>query len=615
MMVCWIRFWQQSYLFFTSLIILTVTLITSGCGDGISNDSELQSSQTSSASLKIRWHNTFYRENSEIVDLAAALDCQTSGVESVVCEVYGPSGNRLATGGPWPCTVGRGRVDGIPSGADRTFVVLAENADNNISYHGQTPGITIMPNQVTEGIVVEAYPFIPNLTDPEDGVQLDPNSFSFEWERIETANQYLVQVAEDVEFQSIVINETIGGVTYVPTTLSPSTTYFWRIMAVDLFSNIGVASQVRSFVTTDCTYTISSTENSFGQQGGSGSFDVTSSSGDCEWTTSISADWITISAGASGRGDGSVSYTVAANTLSSERTGTIIVGGQSHTITQEGLDCTYQISPPSNSFPYQGGDGLIQVTTSAGNCPWNVSSSDDWISVSPISGIGDGTVTYIVTSNPTAARRDGNITIAGQIHRITQEFASDEIPTVNITYPTDQQNYTSDNDRIDIRGTAFDDRGVAVVNWSNSLGGNGTCSGTTSWSANNIALSQGDNVITVTARDTGGNIGNDVLTVRYNPPVICEETIEQGGDTPETHNIEMGQNSGIFWFSYDTYIQEDIIIIRYEGEEIFNTGCVGEASSLDFWYEGSSTQITVEVIPNCNGGSGTQWNFRVECPI
>jgi ABC-type histidine transport system ATPase subunit len=55
----------------------------------------------------------------------------------------------------------------------------------------------------------------------------------------------------------------------------------------------------------------------------------------CSWTAVSSASWITISSGASGSGNGTVLYTVAANTLRDPRTGTLTVGGQTLSVTQD----------------------------------------------------------------------------------------------------------------------------------------------------------------------------------------------------------------------------------------------------------------------------------------
>lgn len=85
-----------------------------------------------------------------------------------------------------------------------------------------------------------------------------------------------------------------------------------------------------------CTYGISPTNNTFGAGGGTGSVTVTTQSG-CTWSA-ISNDpsWITVTSGSSGSGNGTVGYSVAAYTGTSNRTNTITIAGQTFTITQNG---------------------------------------------------------------------------------------------------------------------------------------------------------------------------------------------------------------------------------------------------------------------------------------
>lgn len=98
--------------------------------------------------------------------------------------------------------------------------------------------------------------------------------------------------------------------------------------------------------------------------------------------------------------------------------------------------------------------------------------------------------------------------------------------------------------------------------------------------------------------------------------VQCNDQQGAGFDTPEIRYIEMGQTSGTFTFSYQTYSQEDRMIVSYNGTELFDTTCLGTGGTLTetISYSGSTTTITVQIIPNCFGGTGTAWNFTVTCP-
>ena len=86
-------------------------------------------------------------------------------------------------------------------------------------------------------------------------------------------------------------------------------------------------------------------------------------------------------------------------------------------------------------------------------------------------------------------------------------------PHVTITSPTSSSSYSTGNYTINIGGSASDDKSVASVAWSNDRGGSGTCTGTNSWSASDIALTAGANTITVTATDVDGNQGSSTLSV------------------------------------------------------------------------------------------------------
>ncbi|HWP43423.1 MAG TPA: S-layer homology domain-containing protein, partial [Blastocatellia bacterium] len=77
--------------------------------------------------------------------------------------------------------------------------------------------------------------------------------------------------------------------------------------------------------------------------GGSDSFNVSAS---CNWTATSNVPWITVTSG-SGTGDGAVSYTVAANTSPSPRTGTITIAGQAFTVYQ---GAAFIDVPPAHPF-------------------------------------------------------------------------------------------------------------------------------------------------------------------------------------------------------------------------------------------------------------------------
>ncbi len=109
-------------------------------------------------------------------------------------------------------------------------------------------------------------------------------------------------------------------------------------------------------------------------------------------------------------------------------------------------------------------------------------------------------------------------------------------------------------------------------------------------------------------------ISTDTSVVASFDNPTCSTQQFEGGDIPETRFIDMGRTSGTFDFSYETYVIPDRIVVSYEGRALFDTGCVGAGDSTSLSYSGTSTLIRVEVQPNCEGDTGTAWDFTVSCP-
>ena len=164
-----------------------------------------------------------------------------------------------------------------------------------------------------------------------------------------------------------------------------------------------------------CIFALNPASQSFGVVGGNGSFNVTTGAG-CHWDAATADGWITITGGATGTGNGMVSFTVQTNNGGS-RTGAISVRGQVFTITQ----CGYVVSPTSKGFGRTGGQGSVTVSAAAG-CSWSAVSNAEWITItSGASGVGNGSVTYSVARfDDPQPSREGTLTVAGRTVTISQ---------------------------------------------------------------------------------------------------------------------------------------------------------------------------------------------------
>ena len=170
-----------------------------------------------------------------------------------------------------------------------------------------------------------------------------------------------------------------------------------------------------------CTYALSPASQSVVAGGGTGSTAVTAPTG-CAWTgVSNNTPWLTVTSGASGTGNGTVAFSATANPNGTPRTGTLTIGGQTFSVNQAAVGCTYALSPASQSVVAGGGTGSTAVTAPTG-CAWTgVSNNTSWLTVtSGASGTGNGTVAFSATANPNGTPRTGTLTIGGQTFSVNQ---------------------------------------------------------------------------------------------------------------------------------------------------------------------------------------------------
>lgn len=99
-------------------------------------------------------------------------------------------------------------------------------------------------------------------------------------------------------------------------------------------SQIGVFLDINSScLTQSCSPAVSPAALSFPEAGGAGSVSVATIAS-CAWTAKSNVPWIVVNSGASGSGNKTVAYTVAASPDPVARTGTLTIAGKTHTVTQ-----------------------------------------------------------------------------------------------------------------------------------------------------------------------------------------------------------------------------------------------------------------------------------------
>jgi Viral BACON domain/Putative binding domain, N-terminal len=141
---------------------------------------------------------------------------------------------------------------------------------------------------------------------------------------------------------------------------------------------------------------------------------------ECQWTAQPEVNWLSITAGASGQGDGAVQFNAAANNDPVTRSGGVMVNGQRAQVTQAGAECRFELASTSASFGQVGGNGSAEVRASSALCTWTASSDAEWIAItSNATGKGTAAVAFTVAST-TGAPRTGTLTIAGLHFNVTQ---------------------------------------------------------------------------------------------------------------------------------------------------------------------------------------------------
>jgi hypothetical protein len=121
-------------------------------------------------------------------------------------------------------------------------------------------------------------------------------------------------------------------------TAPAGTTSGWvTATATDAAGNTSEFADCVQIEKSNCNFLLSLASQSFKANGGTGSVNITAGS-DCNWAAISNADWITIASGNTGKGNGAVSYSVAAYAGHAARTGTLTIAGQTLTVVQAGTD-------------------------------------------------------------------------------------------------------------------------------------------------------------------------------------------------------------------------------------------------------------------------------------
>src|SRR4030095_8584353 len=123
-----------------------------------------------------------------------------------------------------------------------------------------------------------------------------------------------------------------------------------------------------------CAVTVDGPGNPVPAGGGGGTITVQTER-ECQWTAQPEVSWLSISAGSSGQGPGSVQFTATANADPATRSGGVMVNGQRAQIAQAPGECRFELSSNATALSRSGGSGSVDVRAARAPRPWTSGSS------------------------------------------------------------------------------------------------------------------------------------------------------------------------------------------------------------------------------------------------
>jgi hypothetical protein len=285
-----------------------------------------------------------------------------------------------------------------------------------------------------------------------------------------------------------------------------------------------------------CAVTVDSPGSTVPASGGAGTINV-STERECQWSAQPEVTWVSIVAGSSGQGSGTVQFNVGANADPTARSGGVMVNGQRAQVSQAAGECRFELSSNATAFAQAGGSGSVDVRASSPLCTWTASSDVDWIAVNTnASGKGSAPVTFTVAAT-TGPPRVGTLTIAGQHFSVTE--------SEGCSYTISPATFAP--------GASGGSQAVTVTA---GAGCPWTAASNAPWLSVGTASGTGSSVVVVTAAPTSGpsrsgnvTIAGQLLTVTQSPGCSFDVSPLSLSADPAggTRTVNVSTGSGCSW--------------------------------------------------------------------
>ncbi|HEX8267630.1 MAG TPA: BACON domain-containing carbohydrate-binding protein, partial [Pyrinomonadaceae bacterium] len=185
----------------------------------------------------------------------------------------------------------------------------------------------------------------------------------------------------------------------------------------------------------NCSYSLSASAVNSLAVGGSAGVNVSTTNG-CTWTANSNVGWVTVTSGNAGNGTGTVNFSVAANTTSGARNGTITIAGQLFNI-QQAAPANYYTLTANPSVVTPGAPMTVSFTAPSG------SSTVDWVG---LYAVGTANTQYLSggatngqtsgTFNLNAPTQPGQYEFRYMLNNSFTSIVTSNVVTVQSTVPT-----------------------------------------------------------------------------------------------------------------------------------------------------------------------------------
>lgn len=129
------------------------------------------------------------------------------------------------------------------------------------------------------------------------------------------------------------------------------------------------------------------------------------------WKATCNASWITLY-DAEGKNSGKITITADANPSEDSRTSIIVISHNGKTsyinVTQEGVPYLRLSKDKIDFAAKSSGNQTVTITS---NRQWSASSNQEWLTVSPANGNGNGSLSITASDNPTMDQRMATVTL------------------------------------------------------------------------------------------------------------------------------------------------------------------------------------------------------------